>query len=255
MVSDAEAAGSAGGQLKTKDVLLSIDGHPIASDGFIVVDGESVDLNEIIERKFAGDTVDLEIWRDEKRVQLTVELKRFIPYLIQSAQYDKQPNFVLYAGLQFQPLDRNLMAAHEITNIRTRYHYGYYSQDEIYRERPQVIVLTEVLPDSTNTHLQPFVHQVIDSINGKKIHLLQDVYDALHGDFAEEGHEEFHVIRLLGEGRPLVLKRDEAAVAHDRIMAEYNVGFDHFIETPEVMELKDLFIEDAAEAFAPAAGQ
>lgn len=255
MVSDAEAAGSAGGKLKTKDVLLSIDGHPIASDGFIEVEGERVDLNEIIERKFAGDTVDLEIWRDQKLVQLTVELKRFIPYLIQSAQYDKQPNFVLYAGLQFQPLDRNLMTAHEITDIRTRYHYGYYSHDEIYRERPQVIVLTEVLPDSTNTHLQPFVQQVVDSINGKKIHILQDVHDALHGDFSEEGHDAFHVIRLLGEGRPLVLKRDEAAVAHDRIMAEYNVGFDHFIEIPDIMKVKELFTGEAAKALAPTNGQ
>lgn len=237
MVADADAAGSAGGILKTKDVLLSIDGHPIASDGFIEIDGERVDLNEIIERKFAGDTVELEVWRDEKREQITIELKRFIPYLIQANQYDKQPNFVLFGGLQFQPLDRNLMAAHSISDLQTRYHYTYYSQDEIYRERPQVIVLTEVLPDSTNTHLRAYAHKVVDSINGKKIRFLQDVHDALHEDHAEEGYEDFHVIRLLGEGRPLVLERKDAALAHERIMAKYNVGFDHFIEEPDILQL------------------
>lgn len=240
MVAEADAAGSAGGVLKTKDVLLSIDGHPIASDGFIEIEGERVDLNEIIERKFSGDTVDLEVWRDGKLEEITVTLKRFIPYLIQSVQYDKQPNFVLFAGLQFQPLDRNMMAAHNITDLRTRYYYGYYSQDEIYRERPQVVVLTEVLPDATNTHIQTFKHLVVDSINGKTIRLLQDVHDALHGDFHEEGHEEFHVIRLIGENRPLVLKRKDAEFAHDRIKAQYNVGFDHFIEEPEILELDGL---------------
>lgn len=246
MVADADAAGSAGGTLKTKDVLLSIDGHPIASDGFIEIDGERVDLNEIIERKFAGDTVELEVWRDEKREQITIELKRFIPYLIQSNQYDKQPNFVLFGGLQFQPLDRNLMAAHSISDLQTRYHYTYFSQDELYRERPQVIVLTEVLPDSTNTHLRAYAHKVVDSINGKKIRFLQDVHDALHGDHAEEGYEAFHVVRLLGEGRPLVLERKDAALAHERIMAKYNVGFDHFIEEPDILQL-DGILDDPEE--------
>ena len=240
MVAEADAAGSAGGVLKTKDVLLSIDGHPIASDGFIEIEGERVDLNEIIERKFAGDTVNLEIWRDEKREEITITLKRFIPYLIQSEQYDRLPNFVLFAGLQFQPLDRSMMVAHNISELSTRYFYSYYGPDEIYRERPQVIVLTDVLPDSTNTHLQTFIHRVVDSINGKKITLLQDVYDALHGDLHEDGREAYHVVRLVGEERPLVLKRKDAAVAHERIKSQYNVGFDHFIEVPEILKEEGL---------------
>lgn len=249
MVADADAAGSAGGILKTKDVLLSIDGHPIASDGFIEIDDERVDLNEIIERKFAGDTVDLEVWRAGAREEITITLKRFIPYLNQAVQYDKEPNFVLFAGLQFQPLDRNMMAAHNITDLNTRYFYSFFAQDEIYRERPQVIVLTEVLPDSTNTHLQSFVHRVIDSINGKKITLLQDVHDALHGDLHEEGNEDYHVIRLEGENRPLVLKRKDALLAHERIMAQYNVSSDHFIEIPDILKLEGLIeLEEKTEA-------
>ena len=249
MVSEADAAGSAGGILKTKDVLLSIDGYSIASDGFIEIEGERVDLNEIIERKYAADTVDLEVWRDGQQEDINIELKRFIPYLIKANQYDKQPNFVLFAGLQFQPMDRSVMSSHSITNLRSRYHFNYFSQDEIYRERPQIVILTEVLPDSSNTHLQPFVQQIVDSINGKKIRLLQDVYDALNGDSAEEGREDYHVIRLLGEGRPLVLKRDTAEEAHERIMSKYNVSVDHFIEEPEILELEGIGIfEEADEA-------
>ena len=249
MVSEADAAGSAGGILKTKDVLLSIDGYSIASDGFIEIEGERVDLNEIIERKYAADTVDLEVWRDGQQEEINIELKRFIPYLIKANQYDKQPNFVLFAGLQFQPMDRSVMSSHSITNLRSRYHFNYFSQDEIYRERPQVVILTEVLPDSSNTHLQPFVQQIVDSINGKKIRLLQDVYDALNGDSAEEGREDYHVVRLLGEGRPLVLKRDTAEEAHERIMSKYNVSVDHFIEEPEILELEGVGIfEESDEA-------
>ena len=102
MVADPDAAGPAAGILETEDVLLSIDGHPIASDGFIRIDGERVNLNEIIERKYKGDTVDLEIWRKGKKKSVTLTLDRFLPYLMQANQYDKQPQFVLYAGMQFQ---------------------------------------------------------------------------------------------------------------------------------------------------------
>ena len=31
----------------------------------------------------------------------------------------------------------------------------------------------------------------------------------------------------------------DSAIAHERIKAKYNVGFDHFIEEPEIMQLKD----------------
>ncbi len=240
MVCVPDAAGSAGGLLKTKDVLLSIDGHPIFSDGFIEIDGERVDMNEVIERKFAGDSVILEVWRDKQQIDVEVELKRFIPYTIQANQYDKQPQFVLFAGLQFQPLDSSVMASHSITNLQTRYYFNYFSTDELYRETPQVIVLTAVLPDSVNTHLRSYVHKVVETINGKKIRLLQDVYDAFYKPNSEPGKESFHVIRCVGEGRPLVLKREEAEVAHDRINSKYNVGFTHHIEEPEILQLGDL---------------
>jgi tRNA U54 and U55 pseudouridine synthase Pus10 len=136
------------------------------------------------------------------------------------------------------------MAAHKINDLQVRYFYSYFSSEALYRERPQVVVLTAVLPDSANTHLQPHVQKVIDTINGKKIRVLQDVWEALHGDHAEEGHEDFHVIRCLGEGRPLVMERATAREAHDRIMAKYNVSFDNHIEEPEILGVEALFDKD-----------
>lgn len=240
MVTVADKAGSAGGSLKTGDVLLSIDGFDIASDGFVTIEGERINLNEIVERKFVGDTVTLKILRNHKEEKVKIGLQRFIPYLIQANHYDKKPNFVLFAGLQFQPLDRELMGSFGISNLKARYIYSYFSRDELYLERPEPIVLTAVLPDSVNTHLQAYTKQIIDTINGQKILTLQDVYNALNSDVHEEGQKEYHVIRLLGEGRPLVMERSKAKDAHKRIMAKYNVGYDHFIEKPLILESKAL---------------
>ena len=256
MVSVVDSASCAYGVLETEDVLLAIDGYDIASDGFVTIKGERINLNEIVERKFAGDTVQLDVQRAGKPLKLEIELKRFIPYLIQANTYDAKPNFVLFAGLQFQPLDRNLMGAHNIDDMQVRYNYLYFGSDEIYRERPEVVVLTKVLPDAANTHLQSYTEKVIDSINGVKILTLQDVYDALHGDHAEDGRKDFHVSRAVGEGRPLVIERSKAQAAHQRIMAGYNVTSDHFIEPPLIVEEKlvdlDAIRKQAAEKEAAA---
>ena len=68
MVANVEEDGSAGGILKTGDVLLAIDGLPVKSNGLINYDGEDVNMNEIVERKFAGDVIDLKIWRNKEAI-------------------------------------------------------------------------------------------------------------------------------------------------------------------------------------------
>lgn len=237
MVVKADASGSAAKLLETGDVLLAIDGHAIASDGFVEIEGERINLNEIVERKYAGDKVKIDILRDGAKKSLDVELKRFLPYLIQANLYEQKPQFVLFAGLQFQPLDRNMMSTFEIDEMDVRYFFANYGEHELYRERPQVVVLTAVLPDEINTYLEGYVSRVVDSVNGRKIQRLQDIHDALKDGVAEPGREGYHVIRLLNEGRPLVLERSEAKAAHARIMQKYNVSFDHYIEVPLIEQV------------------
>lgn len=224
MVASADSAGSCGGVLQTGDIIVALDGFPVASDGFVNINGARVNMNEIVERKFAGDKVRLTVLRQQKPVELTVTLKRFLPYLIQANQYDEQPQFVLFSGLVFQPLDRNLLSAHGITDLQVRYLYNYYSEKEIYKDKPQVVVLTDILPDEINTHLALFRHKVVEEVNGKKIRTLKDLHASL---FEAEPKGDFHVIRFLGEGQPLVLEKSRVAGAQKRIRERYNVGLDH----------------------------
>src|SRR5204863_6319868 len=68
------AAGPAANSLKAGDVLLAIDDHPIASDGTVELEGTRVDMPEVVERKFKGDKVKLDIWRDKKPMTVAIEL-------------------------------------------------------------------------------------------------------------------------------------------------------------------------------------
>ncbi len=223
MISSSDSAGSAGGILETGDIIIAMDGFPVASDGYVSIAGSRVNMNEIVERKYVGDMVSLTVLREGEEKTFDIELKRFLPYLIQANQYDQEAQFVVFAGLVFQPLDRNLMGAHNITNLQVRYLYNYFSDKEIYKEKPQVVILTDILPDEINTHLGPYQHKVVDEINGKTIRTLKDVYTAL---YEEEPEGEFHVIHLMGEGRPVVLEKSRIEAAQERIRNQYNVTMD-----------------------------
>tara|TARA_R110002096_G_scaffold91625_14_gene207334 strand:- start:7700 stop:9388 length:1689 start_codon:yes stop_codon:yes gene_type:complete len=224
MVSSADSAGSAGGILETGDIVIAMDGFPVASDGFVSIGGSRVNMNEIVERKYVGDTVKLTVLRDGEEMTFDIELKRFLPYLIQANQYDQETQFVMFAGLLFQPLDRNLMAAHKISSLQVRYLYNYFSDKEVYKDKPQVVVLTDILRDEINTHLDRFQHKVVDEINGTTIRTLKDVYTAL---YENEPEGDFHVIRLMGEGLPIVLEKSRIEAAQERVRSKYNVTMDY----------------------------
>jgi S1-C subfamily serine protease len=63
LVANVVPGGPADGVLERGDVLLSIDDNPIDSAGNIRIAGEFVDMNEIVERKFAGDKITLALLR------------------------------------------------------------------------------------------------------------------------------------------------------------------------------------------------
>ncbi len=83
-----------------------------------------------------------------------------------------------------------------------------------------MIVLREILKDPVNTYAAPFKGGIVDKINGQRIRSLDDVAAA----FEQPG--EFHVIEILGEGRPIVLERSALAGADERIRQRYGVTSD-----------------------------
>ena len=225
LVARVDSTGSCGGVLKQGDVLLEIDGNAIYSDGFIDLGGERVNMNEIVERKFAGNKVKLKVWRDRQAIESEIELKRLTSYLMMANQYEKRPQYAIFAGMVFQPLDRNLMGTFNFVNEEIRYYYNLFASEELFKDRPEVVVLTQILPDAINTHFDGLSGRIVDEINGTKIKKLSDVVEALKKDV-----EKFVVIKLLGEGRPIVLEKDRIAEAQNRINRQYNVREDAFIE-------------------------
>ena len=225
MLTAVDSTGTCGGILKVGDVLLELDGYPVDSTGSIDIDGEQTEMAEVVERKFVGDSLKLKVWRDRQEQEFEVKLKVFPAYLMQAHQYEKQPEYLVHAGLVFQPLDHELMTAFNLTSLRTRYYYEYYAQDEIYKDLPEVVVLTSILPDAINTWVRDYAGQVVESINGVKIKSLKDAAAAL----AKPPEGSHVVIQFAGEGRPVALEKGLIAPAHERILRKYGVASDRYL--------------------------
>jgi S1-C subfamily serine protease len=217
LVSSVVAAGPSDGILYPGDVLLAIDGHPIASDANVELEGERAQFEEIVERKFKGDSVRLDILRDKQPKTVTMKLYKPWPYAIQGHSYDVRPRYVLYGGLLFQPLNLEMLEAYRTADLRLRHFFEYYVLDQLYLKHPDVIVLANILPDPINTYLAPYRGGIVDEVNGKKIHTLDELAQA----FAES--PERLVIRMIGDGPPLVLNRSKVEAARERILTRYNV--------------------------------
>jgi S1-C subfamily serine protease len=217
LVETVVAAGPCAKLLRPGDVLLSIDNHPIASDGNVDLEGEHVEMPEVVERKFKGDQVKLDIWRDKQSISGSVQLDTVPTYLMQSHKYDVRPRYVVYGGLLFQPLSLDLLEAYQPGDLRLRHFFDFYVIDQLYLEHPDVIVLTNILPDPINTYLAPYRGQIIDDINGKKIRTL----DELAETFATPADRL--VINMIGDGPPLVLDPKQVEAARERIKTRYNV--------------------------------
>src|ERR1700682_3615328 len=102
LVSTVVAAGPCAKAIQAGDVLLAIDDHPIASDANVEWEVYRVEMPEVVERKFKGDSVKFEILRDKKPMSVKVELTTVWPYLVLGHSYDVRPRYVVYAGLLFQ---------------------------------------------------------------------------------------------------------------------------------------------------------
>ena len=217
MVGAVYGGGSSDGILRPGDVLLEIDGYPIASDGSIRLQNGVVPLTEVVERKFRGDKAKLVILRDRKKETVQVPLDEPWPFTLQSNAYDEKPRFVIYGGLVFQPVDQNFLRDHDPSNQRLNYSFDFFVEDGIYRDREELVVLSHILPDPVNAHADDFRYSLINEINGRKIRTLRDVAEA----FAKP--EDYYVIKTADVAPPIVMERKAVESARKNILARYGV--------------------------------
>ena len=186
LVSNVIPTSSSDGFLKPGDILMSLDGKPVDSAGMITIDGETVNLNEIVERKYAGDKVAVRFLRAGAWNDVDIVLKPLNWSRMYSVQYEKKPRYIVFAGLVFQPLDTNLFAASKFNDVTLRRLYTDYVPKGLFEKHKDIVVLTRVESDPVTSQLSDFAGFAVDKINGVEVRDLAQANELLHPEKAPE---------------------------------------------------------------------
>lgn len=220
LVKDVSKSSSADGVVQPGDILMSLEGSAVDSGGQVMIDGGRVDLAEIVERKFVGDKVAMEVMRDGKMLKVEATLKPLTPMQMYAVQYGKKPRYVVFAGLVFQPLDTNLFAAHKFDDTTVRRLYTDYVSKGLFEKHRDVVILSRVESDPVTSQLADFAGYAVDKINGVEVKDLKHAHELLHSENAPE----FHTIELFGGSRPVVIPSAMVDEANARVSKNYGIS-------------------------------
>jgi hypothetical protein len=211
---------SADGILKNGDVLIALDGKQVDSAGQVLIDGEKVNLAEIVERKFSGDKVAVKVLRGGAPMDFDITLKPLPASQMYSIRYEALPRYVVFSGLVFQPLDTNLFAASKFTDVTVRRLYTDYVSKGIFQEKKDIVILTQIQPDSVTSQMEDFSGLAVEKINGTTVTSLSHAHELLY----QKNPPEFHTIELYGANRPLVISSAEVEAANKRVQSNYGIS-------------------------------
>lgn len=213
--------GPAYGVLHPRDVILAVDGREVANDMTVAWEGVGrVDLAAAYQSKQIGDTVELSILRNGKRLKKQIRLKSHTP-LVPGRRRTEWPRYVQFGGLVFQPLSEQLIddadagysdavSFAEVHNLVTR-------------ARREIVLLGQVLPHPVNRGYQEWGGEVIRLVNGivpRDLNHLASILDDAKGPW---------VRFVTGDGYVVTLDLKAARRANREILLDYGIPGDRYL--------------------------
>ena len=214
-----------------RDVILSIDGFDIDAEGnYRDPQYKKLSLENLSSRgKWAGMDVKMKIWRDGKEMDVVYQLPKasYADELIPSQKFDQDPEYVLAGGFVFVPLSGPYLRSWGPGwRQQAPFRLTFYENGKVRPERPQRVVLSQVLPYPSNIGYESLRNLVVDEVNGIKIKQISDIMTALKSPI-----DGFDVFKFEpGEAvQDAVLDASEIDHANQQIMARYNIRLDHVL--------------------------
>lgn len=212
--------------VRVNDIVLQIDEFAIDTSGNYQDPefGRVLLENLASKNRWAGDVLMLKVWRDGKEQIVPYKLPRYeySNYLVPAARFDHAPEYLIIGGLVFQPLtDEFLQSWGADWKRKAPFRLLYYRNQPKTKERPSLVVLSQVLPDPYNIGYQDQRLLVVDKVNGRFVTRLSDLREALSKPL-----HDFQIVEFMpGETlKRIVLDSGEAqAEATARVLERYGI--------------------------------
>ena len=225
--------GTGSKELKTGDVILSIDGQSLNPYGrYQHPEYDRISFENIILLKSDGDAIPFEIWRDGQKKTIDVIAENFksdqmlVPYYL----YGRQPEYLVTAGFIFQQMTRDFLAMWgDDWSGKVPPHLLHYYRDMAFKPteaRRGIVVLNYVLPAEINLGYQQLSRLVVSSINNNKIDTVQDIMDILRPDTGSE----FLVVEFEMDAPKVIIPRAQLEIKNMKIAQMYGIQAPYHIE-------------------------
>ncbi|MEM7437448.1 MAG: trypsin-like peptidase domain-containing protein [Myxococcota bacterium] len=211
------------GALRPGDVILAIDGRPIANDLTIEwSDVGRVDYTYAVQQHQVGEAIPITFLRDGKVSKKSLTLRDFKP-LVPGRRTTDPPRYYIFGGLVFQPLSEEFIdepgVVYEDADVYAT------SDNVVTKERREVILLQRILPDRVNRGYQRWGGEIVHRVNGVVPRDLDHLVDLIE-------HAQGRWLRLvLSGGYVLTLDLKEARASASRILDSYGIPEDRELGT------------------------
>src|SRR5947207_213357 len=211
--------------LQEGDILTAVGNFDLDQNGnYVDPLYKKLDFTNLLTtRAYAGDKVPLKIHRQGKPMQLDVTMEHRAPdeYIISPYSRDEAPRYYILGGLIFQELSRQYLrewGPNWLKEAPQRFVYLDHFQWELFPEgHRHVVVLSQVLPVNGTIGYEDFGYLTVTKVNGKDIHSLDDLADAVKQPL--DGFD-----RIETEEDPKVIPLDVAQAQNDEPTLRENYG-------------------------------
>ena len=222
LVASVAYGSSAWSRIQRQDVLLEVDGVPLAPDGTVAFRSTSrVDYSYVVTRRQVGERIEVKVWRAGQRLVLDIPL---LPpaHLVSEDRYDVKPTYYVYGGLLFVPLTRDYLKTwgSHWWQVASRALMHHYESGVRSPKRHEVVVLQKVLPDPVNRGYHRAESLEIVKVQGKQIRHLRDLIRLV-----ETSRNEFVSFETT-QGGKMILDRKHALERGPEILAKFGLTSD-----------------------------
>ncbi len=215
----------ADGVLAVNDVITAVDGYEIADDGSIEIDNEILtNYKYALDQYHVGDTISLTFSRQGQRqsASLVADGAREHYSLVNGEQFDQIPEYFLYGGVLFVPLNMNLIKrwgndwsrSAPIALLEARNEWA--SLD-----RWELVVALQVMAADVNLGYHDWRNWVVHTVNDESIRDFDHFVTMLRGN-----ESPFAVFRN-ENGYQMVIDHEQAMASEQQILARYRIPSAH----------------------------
>ena len=209
------------GMIEENDVIVAIDDFAIAEDGSIKLSDEiQTDYKHAIDLHLVGDTVSLSLIRNGQPHDVNLEAREALDSysLVMGERFDRAPEYVIYGGVLFVPLNMNLIKrwgndwsrSAPVSLLQARNEWSS-------PQRRQLVVALQVLAADVNLGYHDWRNWIVDQVNGVPV--------TDFADFAARlaANTDANVVFENSNGYQMIINHAAALASEEEILSRYQI--------------------------------